>query len=503
MHSVLTINVPYFQNNAIPYGPAVVNGILSSAGYQVLFWDANIELYHQFKDDENYNRLIQSLSYGGANHFRKIKSSFFRKINYFMRQSLLKIVNGKQPEIIALSIFSNWNVDFISILLPLLKKEFPESYIIAGGRGLDNIEKRTFLSYGEFLVRYSELDCAYLGDAENDLISVLEKRIRGVVYANPVNEEELKATPDANWTGYNFSLYEDNENDELYVPITASKGCVKQCSFCDVKYSWPKYIFRNGEEVGNEIIDIYKQFNRAHIEFTDNLVNGSITNFRLMNQTIADKLPNTIKYKGYAICRGEKGGHPESDFELAKRAGAHLFKIGLESGSEKVRFDMKKKFTNDDFDWFAKNCFKYNIRQIWLMFVGYPTESEEDFKQTLELIKNYSYMNKTVEISPSMPMMLTNGSNMFQNHVELEKFGLSHNHDSMSVNFWTSTVYTENTWPVRHQRAKIFFDLIYELGFITNRRYQLKCHELDGLNSLYENYKPKNISIPITIRNSI
>ena len=42
---------------------------------------------------------------------------------------------------------------------------------------------------------------------------------------------------------------------------------------------------------------------------------------------------------------------------------------------------MRKKFTNDDLDWFVTNLGKRKIKMKFLLIVGYPTETEEDFQE--------------------------------------------------------------------------------------------------------------------------
>jgi radical SAM superfamily enzyme YgiQ (UPF0313 family) len=193
---------------------------------------------------------------------------------------------------------------------------------------------------------------------------------------------------------------------------------------------------------------------------------------------------------------------PESDFELARIAGATVLKVGIESGSEKVRHDIKKKFSNDDIDWFATNCFKYNIQQRWLMFTGYPTETEEDFQDTLRLLEKYQPMAEAgnIEVFLSLPMMLTTNSGFMRNYAI--DYGLEHNReDSWSDFFWTSNKYADNTFEVRVNRWRRFMAKIEECGYATNTLRQTeKFIELDGLEKIYKDYqnaKQKKNFIPI------
>ena len=66
-----------------------------------------------------------------------------------------------------------------------------------------------------------------------------------------------------------------------------------------------------------------------------------------MNEYITEHIPNTITYKGQFIFR-PANQMPDRDYDLMRTAGCKLVQIGVESGSERVREHMRKKFTNDD-----------------------------------------------------------------------------------------------------------------------------------------------------------
>ena len=104
------------------------------------------------------------------------------------------------------------------------------------------------------------------------------------------------------------------------------------------------------------------------------------------------KLPEKITWTGQFICRSE-GQMPEEDWELTAKSGAKRLLIGIESGSERVRDHMRKKFTNEDM-WFTfKMAVKYNIQVLVLTIVGYPTETTEDFQETLNMVETINELN--------------------------------------------------------------------------------------------------------------
>ena len=51
---------------------------------------------------------------------------------------------------------------------------------------------------------------------------------------------------------------------------------------------------------------------------------------------------------------------------------------------------MNKKFTNADLDYTMEMLDKYNVTCVFLMVFGYPTETEQDFQDTLDMFKRYT-----------------------------------------------------------------------------------------------------------------
>lgn len=494
--NTLTICVPILEPKTVPYGPVVINGILKSAGYNARVWDLNINIYKHF--ESQWEDIVNMFGIRGYVN-PLVSKTLLKNVLQFTKTQLRKLINVNKPDAVLLSVFSSQSLDFTILLSEIVRKLLPDTYIIIGGRGIDNNERHSNFEYSKLFSNYLPADCVYVGDAENKLLYALENRVQGIFYAPLVNSEELELLPPADWTGIEFQNYNSYNNHTLRIPIIGSKGCVRKCTFCDVGASWPKYVYRKGYSIANEMIELYKNTGINKFEFTDNLINGSITNFREMNAVLAETQPDTLDYIGYAICRPQNE-FPASDFKLAKTAGAKMFKVGIESGSEAVRHDMKKKFTNEDIDWFANNCYDNGIKQQWLMFCGYPTEKEEDFQQTLDLLEKYKHLssNGMIFITLTLPMQLTSGSSFMRNYQA--EYGLEHNvHDQMSDFFWTSTYHTKNTFDVRVERWKRFVGKIYECGYSIGTRQAEKLKEISGLENLYnEQYskQPKKI-IPI------
>ena len=149
------------------------------------------------------------------------------------------------------------------------------------------------------------------------------------------------------------------------------------------------------------------------IHFVDSLLNGSK---KLLLETshniikIFGKDHNKFYWGGQAIATSEKHIPPQA-YRVAAQSGLKYLIVGVESGSEKVRWEMNKKFYDKDLMYTLNVCHKYRIDIIPLIIVGYPTETEEDFQKTLDLLETFKLYNINC-ISPFNTSIMALGPNM-------------------------------------------------------------------------------------------
>ena len=431
----------------------------------------------------------------------------------FIKQQLVTIKQTYDPEYIGLSIFSNESVNFSYILIPYIRKYLPGVKIIIGGRGIELTCGVTNQLFYEKYDTQGMADLIIVGDAETAFAEAIESNATGVYFAKPQTSEDLYDIPIPNWDDYDFEVYKKYKDtpivegydtpglDPRYITVTGSKGCVRHCTFCDVASFWPKYIYRDGEKIADEIIANYKKTGIETFRFTDNLMNGSITHYRKMNQKLAETIPNTIRYIGYAIFRSKKE-MPAEDFKLAADAGCYEWAVGVEAGSERVRFDMKKKFTNEDMDHGIINLHKNNIRQILLLMVGYPTETESDYLETEAMLKQYASLNRNgmIQIGLTPTVQLLGNSPLINNPTISNQFDFQFVGDShMSPYFWVSPKNPDNTFPVRYERFNRVLALMEKLNYRVQPALLLSKwrDELDHIKTIYDETKHKKF-FPIT-----
>lgn len=480
--------------------PVLLSACLNQAGISALGVDFNIKFITEFHNRPWYSDLKNFLCMGHLVNVN-IGAAAMKEVYKFTRRFLQDIHTKHNPEYIGLSIFTSESLDFGLILCYMLRKYFPNTKIIVGGKGLEVNHSNTNKKHYQFWEENNIADLIIVGDAEAEIIHSIKQNKTGLIISQPQTKQDLDLIPVAEWGSYDLQSYstlshmrdQQTASAEPYMAITGSKGCVRQCTFCDVASFWPDFIYRDPIRVADEIIHNYQHTGIKTFQFTDNLINGSISNYRAMNQRLVTVIPNTIKYQGYAIFRG-KDQMPDDDFKLAAQAGCQSWVVGVESGSEKIRHDMKKKFTNDDLDWSVNALYKHNISQSWLLIVGYPSETEADFKETKNLLIRYAHMayDKKIQIGITPTFALLSNSPLSSNKDLAIEYGIEHNqHDLAGEKFWTSTRYLDNDYPTRSRRWKELTSLSEDLGYQFHRGMPIDKwrSEIASLDQIYNDKK--------------
>jgi radical SAM superfamily enzyme YgiQ (UPF0313 family) len=504
---VVIISVPYTE--PLPMvAPVLLSACLNNAGISAHGLDFSIKFLDYFID-KPYWPDIKNLLALGIRPPSKLSRRAIIDILKFTRRNLLDIKEKYNPEYIGLSIFTNESINFSYILIPYIRRYLPNTKIMLGGRGLElmcGVENK--LHYKKYW-DHGMADLLIVGDAETAVVDAVNDEAVGIYFAKSQSKEDLENLPIPNWNDYDFDVYKKFENYNIvedldtpginprYIAVTGSKGCVRHCTFCDVASFWPNYIYRDGEKIADEIIINYKKTGIPNFNFTDNLMNGSISHYRKMNVKLAQELPNTINYSGYAIFRS-KAQMPAEDFELARRAGCNAWSVGVESGSERVRYDMKKKFSNEDMDHGITHLHKNNIRQNWLLIVGYPTETDLDYRETENFLKRYAHLNKNgmIRISITPTFMLLRNSPLVENSDFAKKYELTHDpNDNMSRWFWTAGTNPDNTFDTRYNRWQKLVLLTQNLKYTFHAGMPVSkwADELANIKKIYDESTSKKV----------
>lgn len=305
------------------------------------------------------------------------------------------------PDMTGISVFSRMSVLAAWHMCQQVRSTL-KCQVVIGGAGAYawpgslpsmNAKSITAATFAEHALSSGVIDWYIQGDGELAFMQLLQGNTNypGINGQAPAQIVDLEELPHPDYLGIEPEKYFYTHEPGIY--ITASRGCVRNCTFCNVPELWPKFRSRSSDSVVSEIIQGKKKFDVNLFHFTDSLLNGNMKVWRDINRKLIeakqqDPTLAPIKYMGQFICR-TRMEQTESDWELMARAGADLFVVGIETFSHRVRKHMGKNYTNADIDFHFAQSAKWGIKNVVLMFVSYPTETLEDHQANIEFLHRY------------------------------------------------------------------------------------------------------------------
>jgi radical SAM superfamily enzyme YgiQ (UPF0313 family) len=305
-------------------------------------------------------------------------------------QHWVNSISDQRFDYILVSVFGHACCVFTDLFLAQLRPA-TSAVIVVGGSAVNSTSLvDSTRCYGLELKKAGLVDHYITGEGEHALIRLLQGQTGpGIDNTNPEQIDDLDSLPGPDYGFCNLDDYEYLHPGEKEIYITGSRGCVRRCGYCDVERFWPKYRYRSGKSIADEIISNYERFGITRFYFTDSLVNGSLKAFSEQCDHLARyQFDQPIHWGGQFIYRSIRAT-PADHYEMIRAAGGDFFYVGFETGSDRLRFEMGKKFTNDDIDWNLEQMSCNRITVMPLMFTGYVTETLEDHHDTLKIFDRW------------------------------------------------------------------------------------------------------------------
>lgn len=237
--------------------------------------------------------------------------------------------------------------------------KFPRDKVIMGGVHASLMPDEA-LRYAKQVV---------VGEAEEIIADVVEGRsVEAVVYGKPV--EKLDALPEPD-----FSLIQGLSPLPLIMPLSTSRGCPFDCSFCSVtKMFGRKYRFRSAENIVKEM-----DGRRARSLFIcdDNFTANPARTRNLLNLMLKRKIS---PWSCQVRCDVAKD---KQLLNLMAKAGCRVVCIGFESVNPMTLKAYKKSQTIEEIKHAIHSIHKRKIRIHGMFVLGGEDDSKDTIWETL------------------------------------------------------------------------------------------------------------------------
>lgn len=466
MIDLLLINVPQISLVYPPAATSLLKGICESHGYKAMVKDYNLQLYTTCDDPDVSRELDQ---YFSLNDHEAPLPDYAQKYLDDYYQKIINEICTIDPSFLGISVFTFQCQIFTKHLLQKLRPVFANK-IIVGGAGLSSngIGSREN-DFGNALLQQNLVDYYVRGEGDYAIIDILRgKNGPGINNDNLVQIDDLDAIPYPNYDDVIHARYRYTTGSPQ-IPITGSRGCVRKCSFCDIHVAWKKYRYRSGTSVAKELIYHYKKYDVRNFWFTDSLINGSMKSFRELCQNLIafyqeNNLPTRyFNWGGQFIVR-DPHSMPAADYALAAAAGMNGAAMGVESLSESVRDHMKKGFSNRDLDFTLEQMHAHNMNCYFLMIVGYPTETQEDFEYGMHKFieyQKYALDDTIYGINLGSTASIDDGTPLWH---QIDELDMDPTRQNLGYN-WLSLANPTLTFKERIRRRIVLQEHLMDLGY--------------------------------------
>jgi hypothetical protein len=470
MIKTLVINPPFLEPHRPPISCAIIGEVARQSGHEITMLDINIELYHAVGNDR----------------FMQYQTDYLFAANSPSDIELRSFVLGKLPsdfldefDWILISCFSDWEYPMTAMITEHCKSK-TKAKIVIGGPGVH--------TKGKVLLDQGHVDFWVAGEGEVALKNLFDGKfdVPGVNGRAPEQIMDIEDLPLPNYDFFDLPRY-DWLLDSPDVFIYGSRGCVRSCTFCDIASYWPKFRYRTGQSVADEMIMNYEKHGIKNFYFADSLLNGNLKEFRVFLDRLS-RYPAAREFKwgGYAIIR-PKSAHPAELFDQMKESGAHFWSIGVETGVDRIRADMKKHFTNDDIDWHLEQSQRIKMQNLFLMITSWHDETLEEHHEYLKIFKrweNYAVDGTILGMIPNPPLALLPNTPL---HEQLGSDGVflePNMKESLSTLAWINPKNPELTFGERYRRTI----KIVEEAIKYNWNVQNKTVKLNEIHTVLQSY---------------
>jgi radical SAM superfamily enzyme YgiQ (UPF0313 family) len=419
---ILLVLLPYWTSLIPPLGISCLKSYLQAHGYEVKTADANIEkdfrdIYNLYfetlkqyipgekrgnfynvgndvlrnhmmahlnrEDEEAYIQLIKIVI--DRTFFTPVTSSQVVELDKIIRDFYIKLADyflGLLEEagagVLGLSVY-NGSLPASMFAFRMAKEHYPHLKTVMGGGVFADQLGVGSPNFRSFLEKTPYIDKIIVGEGERLFLKWLQGELpesSRVYTLGDIDGEVLDLSAAAIPDFSDFSI-ESYPSMASYV----SRSCPFQCSFCSETVQWGKYRRKGAEQIVGELKKLYKTYGTQLFLMGDSLLNPVMNE---LSEALLEE-DTAIYWDGYLradvlVC----------DLENTlgwRRGGFYRARLGVESGSARVLEAMGKGIGPGQIKAAVSALASAGIKTTTYWVIGHPGETEEDFRQTLELVE--------------------------------------------------------------------------------------------------------------------
>jgi radical SAM superfamily enzyme YgiQ (UPF0313 family) len=404
MANVLLVNPPFYRllnshYNANSLGIAYVASYLNSQGHNAWLYNAD------FLNSKTF--LRQKNIFEGFDSYKK----FFQNEEHGLWEEVVERIIDFEPDWVGYTSYTA-NITAIDIISKKLKRKRPAVKQVIGGvhATLDHEILNKLQSIDYSIQREGEHAMYELVDGKEpkNITGVVSRGQNGLIYnfdADVIKNIDNLPLPERE------KFWGLSDDEKLMVDVSyicSIRGCPYRCNYCASPAHWkrnktqyrsPKSIIDEMKHVKKHYWDAKKEYDfsaSSNVKAKNELIiedNSTIyfvdDIFTVHKERIKEILRMMIDEDLGMVwkCEARTDHLDEEICQLMKKAGCIRVKLGFESGSDRILKMIEKDETTDDMRRGAKLLRDAQVPYTGYFMAGFPGETDDDLKQTIEFAK--------------------------------------------------------------------------------------------------------------------
>lgn len=348
-------------------------------------------------------------------------------IAYFRAELLPRLV-ARQPRVVGLSVIYGSQLIPALTLGRLIKEALPACHVTAGGGFLAYIGKKLMAADGVDAC----LDSIVFHEGERPTLELCRAlcagtalgEVGGLAWFDRSGERlrtvhnglghpiRLDEAPVPDFEGLPLEAY---FSPEIVIPYDLNRGCYYgECTFCTLPtVIGPGYRTRNAETIVDHTLELRDRLGTTHINYiTDCMPPGMIRD--LPKELIRREAGMTW----WCDARVEPKAYTREGAERLYESGCRKLLFGFESATPRILKMMKKGQSLASVTQVADHCAEAGISVTFYAMVGFPTETREEARASLE------FMRQSAPTLREVSLQTFHIDEVAQTYHEPEKFGI-------------------------------------------------------------------------------
>jgi len=316
-------------------------------------------------------------------------------------KQVMEQIKKFRPRFLGLSSFS-YEAPTVAEIAETVRKFDSEIHICVGGPFPSSVREDTFKTV--------PADSIVVGEGEKVIISLMDAMASsdkpprqvfldgipgllfqrdGKVYGTPEHDyiQDLDQLPLPAWDMLDITKYFGTANFNFflkypnYMSIMTSRGCPYRCIYCH-NVLGKTFRKRSVDSIMREIHTLVKDYGIREFHIIDDLFNLDLDRAKVILDEIAKIHPGLA----IAFPNGLRGDRLDEEFMVkAKAAGVYKITLAIETASPRLQKKIKKNLNLEKVRKMIRISDRLNILCHGFFMLGFPTETEEEMLQTVDL----------------------------------------------------------------------------------------------------------------------